>query len=176
MIRGNGKIIGILVIAVVVVGGGYYFVSSRQGQRQPPQATSNATDTSESAGWRTYRNEEYKFELKIPEHIGGAKRSEYPPTFILYTNEGGISVMEIRLLTTELRGALTLETLREVVNIESEEDVVVDNKQGQRIIGNIQQTGAPVHEVWVEYRQYIYALKGKGSDFDKLLTTFTFLD
>ncbi|GEM_PF-4666995 len=55
----NQKII-IGVIAVVLIAGGIYFVTSRNSDQ-------SSTQPIENANWKTYRNEQYSFSVKIPQ-------------------------------------------------------------------------------------------------------------
>jgi len=63
------KWILITVIAVAVIGGGVYFVQNRNAQESPNITTevTSVVDTPDStAGWKTFVNQEYGFEIKYP--------------------------------------------------------------------------------------------------------------
>ncbi len=56
----------IIILALIVVGAGaYYYLVKRQGV---VLRTEKSRGDAETAGWKTYRNEEYGFEVKYPEN------------------------------------------------------------------------------------------------------------
>ena len=60
-------LIGILIIVVfaLIVGGAIYWYSKEKFET-PEVKVSEKTITDETANWKTYRNEEYGFEVKYP--------------------------------------------------------------------------------------------------------------
>jgi len=59
------KTLIIIVIVIVVVGGGYWVYQSITPSGEPTKEGQITEDR--IAGWKTYRNEEYGFEIKYPD-------------------------------------------------------------------------------------------------------------
>ena len=61
-----------IVLALVLIAGGVWYVQKSTQETSPlanavPQETKNSGSDADMADWKTYRNEEYGFELKMPQ-------------------------------------------------------------------------------------------------------------
>lgn len=57
----------VLLVAVAVGGGIYYYINNQQIKQNPLSITQLPQD--KTAGWKTYRNEEYGFAFKYPKNL-----------------------------------------------------------------------------------------------------------
>jgi len=68
--QGKTNIVYILIVVIVavIIGGVVFWHSMRQEVPYQPPEPQEPVEVDETAGWQTYRNEEYGFEIKYPEN------------------------------------------------------------------------------------------------------------
>ena len=170
----------LVVLLVTVVGGGLvykYYLAPGEG----PSDGKPGDSQDETADWETYKNEDFGFEIKHPEDVGvqqtdspgvgfGSYRMFFFRTF--YTSETNKQMMSISVVPKDMEGFI-----QESLVIDTEEEIIVNKKEGVRIIGS-DQKNLLIDQIWINHDNKIYIIKkGDQEDiFNQMLSTFHFLE
>jgi hypothetical protein len=170
----------LVVLLVTVVGGGLvykYYLAPGEG----PSDGKPGDSQDETADWETYKNEDFGFEIKHPEDVGvqqtdspgvgfGSYRMFFFRTF--YTSETNKQMMSISVVPKDMEGFI-----QESLVIDTEEEIIVNKKEGVRIIGS-DQKNLLIDQIWINHDNKIYIIKkGDQEDiFNQMLSTFRFLE
>jgi len=164
----NWKLLLIIIILAIIVGGGaLWYVKRPEQPYQPPEIKK-----SETASWKTYKNEEYGYEIK------------YPKDWELTGSEGKTNISyPYKVMGIEVRDITLADFIKEYEKpdmgekIIKQEDYVLDNIEGVKLTAT---TGLGID------RNYIFIIKNNKSyiidfyDFEPLhlniISTFKFLE
>lgn len=80
-------------------------------------------------------------------------------------------------MTIDFQTKDELGVMREAIdqNSSSMTEINIAGTKGTKVVG-FDQKGLPVNEIWILHYQTVYILKGKGDIFDKMVSTFKFVE
>lgn len=187
----NLKYILIVVVLAVIVGGvilGYYYLWIKDLEaklteleiRLPEKVTKN-----ETADWKTYRNEEYEFELKYPSGYS-LKILEYKntPCFRDLNIPGPIELCTFTITTHSLNGK-TLEKRIEEIFAKPPEFIVTEwRKIGERnwfFLHDLEGPGPGTFHLFVKDKNIVVDVFSSRVNFNEpeileIISTFRFLE
>ncbi len=177
--RTNWKYIFIVLILALLVGGGILWLTKTQEvpfTQLPELEKPEKVVKDETADWKTYRNEEYGFELKYPKNITIKKQDFSEPGSIRFAIDfGKISnnlPVRISVSNEDMIGVV-----RETMAITDEKEVIVDEVKGTQIIGQGQKDGSALESIiLLTKNQKLYQITGSGNVFNQILSTFKFIE
>ena len=177
-------IVAILAVGAVVLVYQYYW--QPQTAPAPPEPSAD-----ETANWKTYRNEEYGFEIKYPNdwYIYANNSSD---VFIQSTKEesGGIPGPHINAFEIEAKSITLNTTLLQAIQGRvdeikkaginfTQENIKIGGKDGLKIKTVCEGVGCGAPEWFVINGNYFYYFNsnlGYSNIFDQILSTFRFLE
>jgi len=188
----NWKFLLIVVILVVVAGGGvlawqYGWIGKSSAPTPTPQVTSipqPAPTPDETAGWQTYRNEEYGFEMKYPSEYSIKKYTGANDTYLIMIEFSKYDVVEIPMPQpylsvgvynepSDINEWLQQNGLGEGWN--KNENFLVDGKKAIYLTGGFELGAKPI--VIIPYQNKIFRLENYATSyFDQMLSTFRFIE
>lgn len=187
--RYNMNKILLTVLIIVILAGASFFIWQYWPQSLPqiqPIVNNQQQEqnvTSETLNWKTYRQDGYEFEIKYPNDMGvrqanySSNRDDF--TFIFGTFYYSSCKEDIIGMTIKFQEQNMLGVMREAIDQSKSSftEINVDGIKGTKVVG-FDQKGSPVNEVWVtrDKQSLIYIFKGRGDTFDKMLSTFKFIN
>ncbi|MEK7103798.1 MAG: Ser-Thr-rich GPI-anchored membrane family protein [Patescibacteria group bacterium] len=175
--KGFANIILIVVIIVLMGAVGYFALIQKTASVVKPEILVN-----QLADWKTYRMDEYGFEVKYPLDMEVQQLGPFGVGYFKFVfqtpNNGKDYVVG---MTIDFRTKDELGAMREALdqNSSSMTEIDIAGTKGTKVVGfykSINQTGPPVNEIWIPYYQRINILRGKGDIFDKMVSTFKFVE
>lgn len=180
------KIISLLIVVGLIIGGvfAYIYFSKSQNPMTNVQSNSNIQNpNTETADWKTYRNNEYGFEFKYPKEWAIAEERGEDYFLVLIGKQEPIEVSGIFAFSvrqkTEEEYLNSLKSAR--FYITSKSNTVVDNKNA--IFYTLKRTDAPLEMQWrsiviAKYNAIVEFSMGATEEHDNIfyqtLSTFKF--
>src|SRR3989338_5411933 len=141
----NPKII-IGVIVIVLIAGGLYFIVDKKSEK-PNQQTSTDDINSTTANWKTYKNDQYGFEIKYP--------NDYEITKLVI---GGAEVDE----SGELRGEIKTQIGLRNTDNDNRKDYpfIIISLPGDKSMGSLNPNAKTLTDYQKDYTSYLSSRSG----------------
>lgn len=174
----NKILVVVLAVVVVVLGAALVYQNYIPKNQPTAENGQNQNMADETAGWKTYRQSGYGFEIKHPadmgvQQINDSTNMDYTLVFkTFYTGKENIVGMTMKFQSTDMLGAMG-----EAIDQGSFTEIDMAGVKGTKVVGT-DNAGLPVNEVWVarNKQKLVYIFKGSGDIFEKMLSTFKFID
>ena len=177
------KILIRLIILIIAGGVGYYFYKTSQEQVDETADLSSKDLSTED--WKTYRNEEYGYEVKYPQDWEFEKRSLMQnlggldfATFQSDEDEFSVEIWDFSFysydqLTEPPPGGIDPDTI-------NKEEIIIDDQPAIElsyvVVGDGGLGAKRVREVFIQKNQLLYKIRGTDSKkCDQILSTFKFI-
>ncbi len=180
--KGFANIILVVVIVVLVGAVGYFALVRKPASVVNPEGSVNQTPSStistQLADWKTYRMDEYGFEVKYPADMEVQQLGPFGVGYFKFVFQTPNNGKDYAVgMTIDFRTKDELGAMREYIdqNSSSMTEIDIAGTKGTKVVG-FDKSGHSVNEIWIPYYQRINILKGKGDIFDKMVSSFKFIE
>jgi len=126
---------------------------------------------SKIADWKTYRNEEYGFEVKYPEKLTPEVIVNNPANNIFSVFWGSKIIFKIGIYDTGIENQVRLHTIDG-----SEKEIIIDNIKGLQFRTGFIGEESYIPHTLVKKNNKLYLFLGEGETFNQILSTFKFIE